>query len=51
MQLQGRNLSCGIQGEDRKHLHNELQALGYAISVEERQEALFGTTTLGPCRC
>ncbi len=40
-------LSCGIQSEDRKDLHNELQALGYAISVEERQEALFGATALG----
>jgi hypothetical protein len=37
----------GHAGRGYKAPSNELQALGYAISVQERQEALCGATTLG----
>lgn len=45
MNLQGRNLSSGMQGEDVKLLQSELRQLGYTISDEEFQAGIFKGTT------
>jgi hypothetical protein len=45
MELQGRNLSTGLQGDDVKLLQTELQKLGYELPETERQRATFGEKT------
>ncbi|MEP6913861.1 MAG: peptidoglycan-binding protein, partial [bacterium] len=46
MNLQDRNLSRGIQGEDVKLLQSELRQLGHEIADAEVAKSLFGETTL-----
>src|SRR3569832_2087994 len=41
MNLQGRDLSLGMQGEDVRLLQSELRQLGYEISDQEFQDGLF----------
>lgn len=41
MQLQGRNLSLRLQGEDVKLLHSELRQLGYTIASAELSDNIF----------
>ena len=45
MDLQGRDLSTDMQGDDVKLLHNELRQLSFAISDNELQESHFGNDT------
>src|SRR6185503_4365119 len=45
MNLQGRNLSMEMQGDDVRLLHSELVQLGFDIPAAERRRALFGEGT------
>lgn len=45
MNLQGRNLSHGVRGDDVRLLHTELGQLGFAIPDRELREAQFGEGT------
>jgi len=45
MNLQERNLSIELQGEDVQLLHSELQSLAYDISQDEIEQSLFGPVT------
>lgn len=45
MQLQGRDLSNNLQGDDVRFLHLSLRQLGYEVAEYELREGLFGTTT------
>ena len=45
MQLQGRNLTTGLRGDDVKLLHSELKQLGFLIPSEEVTGGLFGEGT------
>jgi peptidoglycan hydrolase-like protein with peptidoglycan-binding domain len=45
MQLQGRNLSIEMQGDDIRLLQSELRQLALDIPDEESQEAFFGPGT------
>ena len=45
MQLQGRNLSFGMEGEDVALLHSELHQLGYEISAGEIEGKIFDDAT------
>jgi peptidoglycan hydrolase-like protein with peptidoglycan-binding domain len=46
MQLQGRNLSVQMEGEDVKLLQRELRLLGFDILEDEVARTYFGRTTL-----
>ncbi|MCP4407030.1 MAG: hypothetical protein GY807_04590 [Gammaproteobacteria bacterium] len=46
MELQGRNLSEGMGGDDVKLLHQELQQLGYTISLDEVEQGLYDGDTI-----
>jgi hypothetical protein len=41
MQLQGRNLSLHMKGEDVTLLHSKLLVLGYQLDDKELEEAVF----------
>ena len=45
MRLRGRILSTGMQGDDVRHLHNDLERLDCFIPPHERRSALFGPGT------
>ena len=45
MQLQGRDLTTGLRGDDVKLLHSELMQLGFLIPREEVTGGLFGRET------
>jgi peptidoglycan hydrolase-like protein with peptidoglycan-binding domain len=45
MNLQGRNLSVDVQGEDVRLLQSELRQLGFNVPASELQEAFFGPGT------
>ncbi|MBB3188947.1 neuraminidase-like domain-containing protein [Halomonas cerina] len=45
MNLQGRNLSRGMQGEDVQLLQSELQKLDFTIAVNETDAGFFGEAT------
>ena len=46
MNLQGRNLSQGLRGEDVRLLHQELQQLGYTITDYELENDVYGSGTI-----
>lgn len=45
MNLQGRDLSIGMEGEDVKLLHSELRVLDYEIPDAELRRVFFGLGT------
>ena len=45
MQLQGRELTSGMQGDDVRLLQTELGQLGFEIPPDEQEEGLFGPGT------
>jgi peptidoglycan hydrolase-like protein with peptidoglycan-binding domain len=45
MRLRGRILSTGMQGDDVRHLHDDLERLDFFVPPHERRTALFGPGT------
>ncbi len=45
MELQGRELTVGMQGDDVRLLHTELRILAFRIAESERADAAFGGST------
>ena len=45
MNMRVRNLSMGMEGEDVKLLHDELERLGYRIPQDEKKKKYFGDKT------